>query len=376
MRARRMAKGAFDRRFWLVPPPSAAHVDFMRMNSGNSNRKTPPATLAEFAARLEVSPSTVSKALAGDPHVAAATRERVRAAARSWGFQKNRTAALLAKRRHTARSEEGKLHIAYLSALPYLFIPSIFEEAGVLGTYVPLTPDDDPARVLDVLWNRGVAGLLIAPEFMPWRMARPEKLPWRRFSVVKLARVHPELPFHLVRHDAFDFMMLTLRKATERAKRRIAVLLWESESESDNLSRLGATLAFRERLLPSGLHLEWRYWKSAINAADPAARDWLLQWKPDVVVLYHWYLLRTLELMGLPEDFQPYFCTIMYEPSGTTLKHPISGCNAASVESLRRALGVLLELIARGERGFARHPNEYIIEPEWIEAGERPKKTG
>lgn len=166
----------------------------MRTNSARPNRRAPPATLAELAARLNVSPSTVSKALSGDPHIAAATRERIRAAAQAWGFQKHRTAVLLAKRRHTARSEEGKLHIAYLSALPYLFIPSVFEEAGVLGSHIPLTPEDDPVRVLDVLWNRGVAGLIIVPEFFPWRMAHPERLPWRRFSVIKLGRVRPDLP--------------------------------------------------------------------------------------------------------------------------------------------------------------------------------------
>lgn len=171
-----------------------------------------------------------------------------------------------------------------------------------------------------------------------------------------------------MRHDAFDYMTLTLRKASEKARRRLAVVLWESESESDNLSRLGAMLAFRERLLPSGLQLVWRYWSGPVNEPDPATRDWMLRTNPDVVVLYHWYMLRTLEQMGLPVDFHPHFCTIMCEPVAGILRRPIAGCHGVSAESLRRALAALLELIARGERGFAEHPIEHVIEPEWVEA--------
>ena len=56
-------------------------------------------TLQDMASILNLSKSTVSRALAGDPRVAEATRNRVLALAKQIGYRPNRIAQGLATRR-------------------------------------------------------------------------------------------------------------------------------------------------------------------------------------------------------------------------------------------------------------------------------------
>ena len=326
--------------------------------------------MAELASQLGVSESTVSKALAGDPKVAAATRERVRAAAELAGYQANPTAALLAKRRRQGPAA-CRLSVAFLATVPEAAFSAVCAAAGVTGEFVELRASDSPKRLLEVLWNRGVSGLILSPELLPWKGGKLAELPWSRFSVVKLARVRSELAFHLVRHSAFDYTLLTLHHACAGMNQRVCLVLWRSESEADNLGRLGALLAFREEMLPAGVEIEWRYWEGPLQQPDPAAREWLLARRPDVVVFYHSEILATLERMSLPAGFRPRFHAILHSADYSWLQNPLSGCEMATKYRLQRALDLLLELIGRGERGFASLPAEYVIEPVWVPASSR-----
>jgi DNA-binding LacI/PurR family transcriptional regulator len=337
----------------------------MRNKQKETGSGTPPATMAELAARLGVSPSLVSMALSGDAKVAAKTRERIAAAAREMGFTRNATASLLAKQRHSRRAEAGRLSVALVSTLRDESLTGICAERGVALEQVVMRPEDSPRQLLKTLWNRGVNGILLSPDQTPWRGAL-DKLPWQDFSMVKLGRVHPELPFHLVRHDAFDFATLALQRSCSTAKKRVCVLLWETDSEIDNQARLGALLAFRETRLPPGLELEWRLWKGPINRADPDSLAWLRARKPDTVLLFHFIMLFALEQAGLPDSFRCRFFAMQNVPEFPWLKRPLAGCDVSRESYLANALDLLLVLIGRGERGFASPPTEHVIEPVWV----------
>lgn len=333
-----------------------------------AEKNAPPVTMAELAGRLGVSASLVSMALSGDAKVAAATRQRIQQAARELGYTRNTTASLLARRRHTRRAESGRLLVAALKTVREPVLSGICEERGVALEEVMMRAEDDPKRLLERLWNRGVSGILFSPEKCPWRVARLEKLPWHRFSVVKLARVHPELSFHLIRHAAFDFATLAVQRTCEAAKKRVCVLLWETGSDIDNQARLGALLAYRENRLPRGVELEWRMWKGPLDRADPEALAWLLERRPDTVLLFHNVMLYALEQGGLPESFRARFHAIQHDRRFTWTRRALSGCDVSRESYLRRALDLLLELIGRGERGLVSSPMELVVEPMWLEA--------
>jgi DNA-binding LacI/PurR family transcriptional regulator len=246
-------------------------------------------------------------------------------------------------------------------------MPRICEERGVALEQVAMRAEDEPKRLLETLWHRGVSGILLWPDPCPWRVPQLEKLPWHRFAVVKMARVRPELSFHLIRHAAFDFATLAVRRSCEAAKKRVCVLLWETDSEIDNQARVGALLAYRENRLPPGIELEWRMWQGPIDQADPGALAWLLERQPDTVLLFHYFMLHTLERGGLPEGFRPRFHAIQFDRGFPWIQRPLAGCDISRESYLRRALDLLLELIGRGERGLVAQPLELVVEPVWLD---------
>ncbi len=52
----------------------------------------------------------------------------------------------------------------------------------------------------------------------------------------------------------------------------------------------------------------------------------------------------------------------------------VAGCDDRAAEHQRRALMLLQDLIARGERGFSAQPMEHVVEPVWVEGETLPPR--
>ena len=72
-------------------------MDMSRADEQSGNHRRP--RLEDVAARVGMSPASVSMVLSGAPGPSAATRERVLEAAAELGYRPDRTASLLARRR-------------------------------------------------------------------------------------------------------------------------------------------------------------------------------------------------------------------------------------------------------------------------------------
>ncbi|MDX2111456.1 MAG: LacI family DNA-binding transcriptional regulator [Verrucomicrobiota bacterium] len=333
-----------------------------------TSRKT---TIDDVALKAGVSTFTVSQALRGRAGVAAATRERVQTVAKQMGYQVNSAASLMAQRK--TQKNQRRLLIGHLFENHF---ESPFRAGcdahGWEGKDFCVSDFSSPAVASRILWQQGVDGLIIAGggAFVHPFWKSVMEFRWDRFSVVKIARALPELRFNLVRHSAFDYMMMTLRKTVASGCRRMAIVLLESRSESDDLERLGALLAFKEKMLPPAVHCEWRISGSTPitnRLLDAATLLWLKEYSPDAIVVYHWSMLYQLieEGFGIPET------TSITAVLNTTEHYEglpvISGCDLSISSLYNRALEILEGQIGRGERGFVNHPAEYIIEPEWVE---------
>jgi len=119
-------------------------------------------TLKELAARLEMHPSTVSRALREHSTISAATREHVRALAAELGYEPNPVA------RGLVAGHTGMIGFI-VTEVPGSFVPSMIEaanrvaaEAG-LGTVLSVVANDQAAldAELDRLRRKRVDGLLI-----------------------------------------------------------------------------------------------------------------------------------------------------------------------------------------------------------------------
>ncbi|MGJ3243532.1 MAG: LacI family DNA-binding transcriptional regulator [Opitutales bacterium] len=338
-----------------------------------------PVRLTDVAARAGVGYGTASRALSGKGRVSAAARARVKAAARELGYSRNVAAAALGAR---GQRPSGGLKVAYVTPYPetaQALLREVCPVFGFRGQAFDPTGFSDPKAMLRQFWHQGYDALLINFEAFPWTEAETRTADWSRFAVVKFKRVYPGLPFHLIRHSAFDYMRLTLNRVLATGARRIAVLLVESGSFEDNEARLGAVLAARETLGKTGTRIAYRLWSGSTEQPDADSLAWLEREHPDVVVSVTWPPLRHLLEAGwrIPEDAG--FATVLrpYASDHGLPYTSIAGCRVGRREILRRALIQLREMIGFGIKGFPELPVEHVIEPQWVEGRTlpEPKKT-
>lgn len=325
-------------------------------------------TLHDVAAKAGVGYGTACRALSGRGSVSARARERVAAAAVALGFRANRVASLLASTRGRAGSGLSFVKLGSNLRANDEFLDAC-AGAGIHGAVHRFADFDNPRAMLDTLYARGVDGLAITfgPD-CPWPEAALRNLDWSRFSVVKLGRPYPALPFHIVRHDAFDYMRLTLRGVRTAGGRNVAVLLPASGSEEDDQARVAAALWADWAWRSEGRRFHVRFW----NTRDPRQPDaatlaWLRDIEPDVIVSLVWVVWYPLTEAGwrFPRDagFAAVLAPDVRQRSADL--STIAGCTMRMDAMMQTAVAKLGEMVARSERGFASTPGEFVVEPVW-----------
>jgi DNA-binding LacI/PurR family transcriptional regulator len=340
-------------------------------------------TQAEIAKRAGVSVYTVSCALRGQAQVAAETRARILKLAAEMGYQSNPAAVALAGQRHVKRKLPRTLRLGWFRHRYDTSALAGFQagcrDLGYEMELIDWRAFANGMAIERALWHRRVEGLVLAT-------AVPEKgletmwrqMNWDRFSVVKLSRGMPELRFHLIRHSAFDYAALALKRVFGCGYRRVAVLLTESRSREDDAARLGAVLNYRETELPEGACLEWRRVKEFVSdghtlAEVPWLRPWLQEFRPDAVLAFPWTWVILVEAAGFRCPQHVAFAAILGSQPGDW-RLQISGSRAGEDEIARRAVHELHRQIVAGERGQVDFPLEHVIEPYWVEGETLLKK--
>jgi len=338
---------------------------------------SPSVGLREVASSVGVTMATVSMVLRGKPGISEATRSKVLEAAARLGYEPHVAAQLLARRRR--RQGNDRLAVAYLFGEDYERDAMLEYSEGMGLTLHPhhWREFETPAAASRILWNRGIEGLIVSTQKVPWSLEERQQFAWHRFSVVKMGRPFPDLAFHIVRHSPFDYMHLALSKVVARGYRRVVVLLTNNSGALlDDNARHGALLNFKQRLLPKGVRISMRSvaqndYAMSIKALHP----WLKRQKPDAFLLYHWSWVDALQEMGyrFPDDIG--VAAVLTSDARTPGTPRVTGCAEERRQHHQRSLLLLQELIARREKGFADPPMELVIEPVWEEGETLPNMT-
>ena len=342
-----------------------------------SNPPNRPVTREAVAKAAGVSAATVSMALRGLPSIRPETRARVEAAAARLGYSANPVAALLAQQ-GKGRGKQSQLAVGYVAESPLdnSFVLAVCAELGLQGHAFRPSAFASPEAASRILWSQGIVGLMVSDYEMPWSEEERQRFDWGRFSVVKLSRGLPDLACHLVRHSAFDYMAMTLAQVVARGYCRIAMLLMRTSSVLDDDARFGAVLNFQARKLPPGVTLSWRELPDwAADLASTGTADWLRQEQPDAIVVFHWSMIYDLRHMGWDFPGKTGLAAVLGTDERVANTPLVAGCDVRAQEHRRRALMLLQDLVARGERGFAAQPMEHVVEPIWLEGETLPPRA-
>jgi DNA-binding LacI/PurR family transcriptional regulator len=232
-----------------------------------------------IAAVCGVSTATVSRALAGHPHVRPDLRHRIEVAAQKLGYSSDPRLAYLSQLRWQRGRRPKSVTIAVLCdrftmqgrekfvtlkrhaiALGYELERIQLEQAAMAGR-----------NLGHELFYRGVRGLLINlhdPDVLP-------EIDWNRFSVVIVGEECPGLPFYRVATDwrqAFDVLC---DYAWDANYRRVGICLTRYVGRELNRMILAEALLHREELAERGAALVPLF---RFDAEDPRAPEAFATW--------------------------------------------------------------------------------------------------
>jgi LacI family transcriptional regulator, galactose operon repressor len=299
----------------------------------------------EVAKHAGVSPMTVSRALSGDAHVEAATRQRVQAAVKELGYQPNVAARNLAR--------ATSLHIGLLYNNPsaaYLneLLVGVLEQSSQAGSQIVLEKCGvrNERTAIDRLVRDGVGGIILPPPLSDSNIAL-EALRTANIPFISVATGRPEAEGLSVRINDEEAAAAMARYLLSLGHKDIGFIVGAQNQTVSAQRQAGFEAALREADVP--VRAEWVKQGSFTYRSGLAAAEQILESSQRPTAIFasnddmaaaaitvahrlHMDVPRDLTIVGF--DDTPLATTIW--PALTTVRQPVAAM-------ARKALELLLE---------------------------------
>ncbi len=335
----------------------------------------PRVRLKDIAARANVSLMTVSLALRDRPGVCESTRHRVQALACTMGYVADPALSALAAYRTRQRRPSGYSTLALLTNWPQengwigcpcgrLLLEGARARAAQLGYHVEpfwlARPRMTARRASEILFNRGVRGVLVAPLAAT---CKGIDFAWDRFAVVTVEQPLVLPRFHYVAPDYSAGMQLVWAELNRRSYRRIGLVLTKENARRVR-HRWDSAHAFEQRSTRSEAdRVPTLYLESEADA--DAFHAWLDAHRPDVVAGKFDNLVHWLRASGrrLPQDIG------YVSLNASDQQEQVSGIDQRRDVMGAQAVDAVHALLSRSHRGPDEVQAGTIIEGVWRDAG-------
>ena len=332
-----------------------------------------PVTQRDVALQAGVSVATVSLALRAHPSLPADTCARVQQAAREMGYQANPVLAALSAHRWRRHPQAAIATLAALEDFRLEGEAGMAERAAACGYQLEvfrIHEYPDPGKLSDVLYARGISGLLVGQIATLGFCAAFD---WSRFVSVACSQGMERPPVNLVMPNHFRAVQQAWDWAWARGFQRIGLVLLDESSAIDPHDRHAAFLERQlhvpaERRVPMLAVQPW-----VGNAATPPpgqmrhrdavqrVRTWMRQEAPDIVIGFNDAVRWLLHDAGWRVSDWHAFVDLW-------ISHPqldATGTRLLPDELGRRAVDWLDSLLRTGERGLPRQPATMSVDFEW-----------
>ena len=338
-------------------------------------------TLRDMARHLDISHTTVSRALKNDPRISEAVRKQVHEVAQTMGYEPDPMLAALAHYRRSRGEHPVTGSLAWVNTWPDpkqlrsfrefdLYWKGASEEAkrnGYLLDELDCPKDLSPARLQEVLRARGIRGILLPPS---WAGQTPDwkHFNWDAFCVVRFGYSIKTPAAHLVASDQLSNGLLAFETMRQRGYRRIGMVMWKVQGTQ--LVRFSAGYLYGQLQIPIRLRLPPLMLKEAGQAADDRELIiWLKQTKPDAILT---------DVSLLPRMLARAKCRVPQDVGLAALSVLDGGASAGiyqnSDEIGAAAIQLLISLIHHNQRGIPEIPREVIVPGRWVDGDTLPPK--
>jgi len=322
-------------------------------------------TLQDVAKAMKLDKSTVSRALRNNARVSAATRERVRTVAEAMGYRPDPMLSALAERRKSINPEGTGRVIAFIAAGRRNH-PEVFEEhirharvrAGFRGYRLEIFELENyppKPRLMQVLWNRGVFGIIIGPTQI---QVEDWGIDWQYFAGVISGSSRSAPPLDSVVQDERGAIKQMLSRAGSLGYARTGFLACVLDPlHFDDESRISAALFHQAKVgqlnIPV-LELPYTYEPETTLERIEA---WIREHKLDAIVSNNIRPFYTLTEAGwkIPEDLG-FACQRQGGQAAL-----VSGTSHCDEEIAATAVDVLDSKIRANERGIPARPKRILV---------------
>jgi LacI family transcriptional regulator len=330
-----------------------------------------PITLQDIARQAGVSKMTVSLALRGHPHAAAATRDRLRRIANEMGYRPNplivANMTLLRAGRRT--SFAGTIAFVGFGASPERATASsqgqrIFvgarrraESLGYQLEWFPLQEAaPDGQRLTEILLARGIAAVVLgANQVLP----PSAHLDWSRFSVAAIGRTEIGRELHRTVGDYYRAVREACQRCRARGYRRIGLAITREHDTAHQSLHRSALL---------GCQADWpRADHVPVLVAEQWTADVFMRWvtrhRPEVVITCYDDPARWLPAAGLqiPEDIG------LIRPHVNDKALGIGGFLFEDSELGAAAVDLVVEQLNHNERGLPDTVKRVLLPGRWFD---------
>lgn len=335
----------------------------------------PPArvSLGDVANEAKVSRMTASQALRGVGRLRPDTIDRVRAVARRLGYMPNpRLSQIMAETARTRHCTRNGV-LAFLSTEPpggmpasdeEKSFPAAVERANAYGygmeRFWILEPGMSANRFNDILWARGIEGLII-PNISGQLFSKGQRtlpIAWEKFSVVEIggSMLKPEV--NRVRHDHFGAIIKAIHRLEQLNYRRIGLCMTRE-------------VDLRTHHRWSAAYLLWRTLRPAVADLSPLLVDaadskrvvkWVRKNRLDAVLSPGDPFLTALRQGGIDVPGEIGFASLHIRGQEANL---MTGIDQELILLACAAVDMLITLIHQRQRGVPEHPGELLFNGVW-----------
>jgi LacI family transcriptional regulator len=339
-------------------------------------------TVRQIAARLNISHSTVARALKDDPRITPSVRQKVRRTADLMGYSPDPMLAALAHYRRTGVNREITSALAWVNSWPEprklrtykefdLYWKGALNEARRNGYQLDefnCPKDIPPQRLQQILRARNIRGLLLTPG---WSGNTPDwqGFDWEEFCVVRFGYSLKSPAAHIVTSDQLMDGMLAFNSMWNRGYRRIGMVTWEKAGTQ--LVRFTAGYLYAQLKLDRKLRLTpYVMPERSLEENQAPFAAWLKKAQPDAILTDISEIRKMLALAGfrVPEDIG--FAALSVLDGGAD-----AGIDQNSEEVGAAAVQLLISLIHHNQRGIPETPREVIVPGRWADGKTLPIKS-
>lgn len=337
-------------------------------------------TVRQIAQQLEVSHTTVSRALKNDPRISGAVRKKVQATAETMGYRPDPMLSALAAYRKGQTKQSIGAELAWINCWPDpkrlrtykefdLYWTGAEEEAARAGYRLEefcCPAELSPERLEKVLHARNIRGLLLTPG---WSTGTPKwgAFDWSNFSLVRFGYSLQSPAAHLVTSDQLMDGLLAFESMWQRGYRRIGMVMWARQGT--RLVRFSAGYLYAQLRVDRAQRLPPLVLNEESPRKDQDLRAWLEQEKPDAILTDVGDLRIWLNRLNyrVPQDVGLAALSVL---DG----HADAGIDQNSREIGRAAVQTLISLIHHNERGIPQVPREVLVSGRWVDGRTLPAK--